>query len=131
MDATMIIVGVGLIALAIPLLMWWRMRAHTRLDPATARRLRRAWQDAQRHVDHRLQVLEAEKTFDILLDAWRLQGTFAQKLKQAAWRIPEADAVWSAHRLRNRIAHEPGIQVSPKEAERALSAYGRVIMRYV
>ena len=131
MDVTVIIAGIGLAALALPLVMRWRLKAHWRLDPVTARRLKRAWQEAQDHTDHRLRVLEAEKTFDILLNAWRLEGTFAKKLKQAAWRIPEADAIWSAHRLRNRIAHEPGIRVSPQEAERALAAYGRVITRYI
>lgn len=127
----MFLIGVAIVVLALPLLVRWRLKSHWHLDPLVARRLKRTWQDVQRQSDPHLQVLEAEKAFEVLLGAWKLQGTFAEKLKQASWRIPEADAVWSAHRLRNRIAHEPGIRVAPDEAQRAISAYERVITRYL
>ena len=60
---------------------------------------------------------------DNLLGALGYQGSFADKLKKAGPRFQNLDALWSAHKLRNRIAHEVGIHVQPKEAERALRAF--------
>ena len=73
--------------------------------------------------DPRFVVLEADKLFDRALGLHGYQGSLADKLRQAESRFHDVQSVWSAHKLRNLIAHEVDHTVSPAEAKRALTAF--------
>jgi len=73
----------------------------------------------------RLAILEADSLVDTFLKRRGYAGdTFADRLKHFS---PETtrtlDGLWSAHKIRNHIAHTPGFIVSAKEAEIALTNY--------
>lgn len=72
-------------------------------------------------------MLEAENILDRVLRDSGYQGTFGEKLKRMQKTIPHIDAVWHAHKLRNRIAHEPGTHISNRETEVALRTFERVL----
>jgi transposase len=44
-----------------------------------------------------------------------------ERMKNSTW--SNADAVWQAHKLRNRIAHESDVTVSYDDARRALAGF--------
>lgn len=56
--------------------------------------------------DFKHAVLDADKLLDFALKEWGYQGNLGQKLKIAKLRFSNLNGVWSAHKLRNRIAHE-------------------------
>ena len=70
-------------------------------------------------------VLKADKLLDKLLGKKGYNGSLGQKLKSARSLFSDIDGVWSAHKLRNRIAHDIDVQVSKKEANNAIEKYKR------
>ena len=52
------------------------------------------------------------------------------KLRRAGKYIPDLDDVWRAHKLRNRIAHEPGLTLSYRDVESALAALEKAVLRF-
>ena len=70
-----------------------------------------------------LAVLNADKLLDTALKARGFRGdTMGERMKSARSTFRSNDAVWAAHKLRNKIAHEE-ISVSPKLAKQALAAF--------
>ncbi len=128
MDVLPVIAGVSLVAAAAFLLVivWWRSRRRM-LPVAVRAKFRREWERAAAQSDPVRRVVEAEKLLAALLGALGFRGTFAEKLRRAGPRLPACDDVWDAHRLRNRLAHEVGVTVSDREAERAVRAFGRAV----
>lgn len=71
---------------------------------------------------HQMSVLDADKLLDQALKDKGTQGTtMGDRMKQINW--SNADAVWSAHKLRNRIAHESDVKVDYDTARRALTGF--------
>ncbi len=74
------------------------------------------------HADHRLKIIELDKVLDVLLSKLGHTGTLGEKLKKAGARFPNANALWSAHKLRNTLAHEPGAAANDADVERVRTA---------
>ncbi len=75
-----------------------------------------------------LVVLNADKLLDQALKQRNFKGdTMGERMKSARDTWSNANNVWSAHKLRNRIAHEPDVQVGYDNARRALSAYKQAL----
>ena len=77
--------------------------------------------------DANRRIVEAEKILDEALGALGFHGTFGEKLKKAGPRFGDPEAVWRAHKLRNRIAHEIGVDVTADDARRTLLALRRAL----
>lgn len=69
-------------------------------------------------------VMDADKLLDYALKCKGFQGTLGEKLKKAGSRFSDLNGIWSAHKLRNQLAHELG-NVQNEEAKRALSQFKR------
>lgn len=77
---------------------------------------------------HILAVLNADKLVDRALRDSRYQGeTMGDRLKSARDTWSNANELWEAHKLRNRLAHETSAAVSYDEAKRALIAFKRAL----
>lgn len=75
-----------------------------------------------------LSVLNADKLLGQALQDRSIAGnTMADRMKvlQKTW--SNADAVWSAHKLRNRIAHDTDVRVDYDSARRALAAFKQAL----
>lgn len=71
-----------------------------------------------------LVVLNADKLLDQALRQRGFKGdTMGQRMKSARDTWSNANNVWNAHKLRNRIAHESDVKVGYDNARRALSAF--------
>jgi hypothetical protein len=71
-----------------------------------------------------LSIVHADKLLDEGLKCCGFGGeNMGQRLISAKYRLKAKDAVWSAHRLRNKIVHEPLIEPSEREVNTALRGY--------
>lgn len=123
----------AIVALAIGLILHvWRIsRSRSRISSSVRLELQRAWQHTVSLPDPVRRVMEAEKVADRLLSALGFSGSFADKLKAASARFGKMESVWSAHKLRNRLAHEPGATIGEKEATNALAAFEQLLKPFL
>jgi hypothetical protein len=71
-----------------------------------------------------LAIIDADKLLDQALKRHHLKGkTVGERLVSAQRMISDNDAVWYAHKLRNRLVHEPNVRLKKKEAQVALSGF--------
>ena len=75
--------------------------------------------------DWNMAVLHADSLLDDILIRLGYQGeTMADRLKIVdPYQMPSLDRIWSAHRLRNSIAHDPGLQNTRETIEYAVKTY--------
>jgi hypothetical protein len=75
-----------------------------------------------------LAVINADKLLDQALRESGVKGqTMGERLKNSGDRFSNKNAVWSAHKLRNQIAHESDIVVGYDAARRALASFKRAL----
>jgi hypothetical protein len=75
-----------------------------------------------------LTVLNADKLLDQALRERGIKGeTMGERMKTTKDTWSNANNVWSAHKLRNQIAHEPEVIVSYDDARRALGAFKQAL----
>lgn len=68
-------------------------------------------------------VTEADKLLDHALKQLMYRGeTMAERLRAAEIRFRRKDALWSAHKLRNRLVHESDVKVADRQLRTALNA---------
>lgn len=71
---------------------------------------------------HQLCILNADKLLDQALREKGVPGnTMGERMKVTKW--SNANAVWTAHKLRNQIAHESDITIDYMAARRALASF--------
>jgi hypothetical protein len=77
---------------------------------------------------YHLCVMNADKLLDQALRDRAVKGdTMGARMKTAKDTWSNANAVWTAHKLRNQIAHESDVRVDYEEARRALSAFKQAL----
>lgn len=73
---------------------------------------------------YQLAVLDADKLLDAALREKGISGqTMGERMKAFQARWSNANNVWSAHKLRNRIAHETDLRLNYDESRRALAGF--------
>ena len=73
-------------------------------------------------------VLNADKLLDQALQEKGVQGTtMGERMKTMQPKWSNANNVWTAHKLRNQIAHEPDVKLSYDATRRALSSFKQAL----
>lgn len=73
---------------------------------------------------YHLSILNADKLLDQALRQRGLKGqTMGERMKSAKDVWSSANNIWTAHKIRNQIAHEPDVSVRYEDARRSLAAY--------
>ena len=71
-----------------------------------------------------ISIVNADKLLDEALKGLSFRGgTMAERLISAKGRLKDRDAVWAAHRLRNKIVHDSLHEPTEKEVKIALDGY--------
>jgi len=71
-----------------------------------------------------LSVIDADKLVDEALRKRHFKGkNMGERLVSAQRELSDNDAVWYAHKLRNRLVHEPGAKLKKREAQAALTGF--------
>ena len=71
-------------------------------------------------------IMDADKLLDFALSKRGKEGTLAEKLKTSKNLFNDINSVWSAHKLRNKIAHEFK-DLKESEIKFALKAFKRAL----
>jgi hypothetical protein len=80
------------------------------------------------HATYPLAVMNADKLLDQALKDRHYKGaTMGDRMKSATKSWSNADYVWGAHKIRNKIAHEPDFDVSYDTAARTLAAFKQAL----
>ena len=95
----------------------------------------KTWGGIQKHFfagndnDLKIAILEADKLLDEALRGAGIQGnTLGDRLKKVKpSQLPDIDAIWQAHKVRNQIAHESDFKLKRDLAERALGVYEKTL----
>lgn len=93
------------------------------------------WKEVREHLgsfrdaEWKFAVIEADKMMESILEqAGWLGETLGEKLKGIdKSQLRSIDALWSAHKLRNLIAHDPNYQVQHRDAREAVSNYEKAL----
>ena len=84
------------------------------------------WNEIERaasggEVNLKFAVMEADALLDHALKSMAMPGkTLGERLKYAAYKYPNINRVWNAHRLRNQLAHEASSYLDPALARKAI-----------
>lgn len=77
---------------------------------------------------YHMSILNADKLVDQALIERGVNGkTMAERMKEAKGKWSNANHIWTAHKLRNQIAHEPDVAISYEGARRALIAFKQAL----
>ncbi|MBU1255438.1 hypothetical protein KKE74_01480 [Patescibacteria group bacterium] len=78
---------------------------------------------------YKMAVIEADKIFDDIIKRIGYKGDdMGERLKQInPAQIANIDEIWQAHKLRNRLVHEPGFQINQFQAKRSIEIYQRAM----
>lgn len=69
-------------------------------------------------------IMQADKLLDMALKERGFKGqTMGERMKSAQSEWKNANHIWGAHKIRNRIAHEPDVHVTHEIASRTLVAF--------
>lgn len=102
-----------------------------------ARRMKRKWSQADMQFfasnwkriralsDQRHAVLEADKLLDHVLKKRGFQGSLGEKMKKARSIFSNNNALWEAHKVRNKVAHELDYKLNGGEYSRAMNGFER------
>lgn len=126
MDLYILIAGIIILLAILSLLIVFKLRKRS-LRGSSLKKVQQAWEHVETIHDPNLQVLEGDKVVDLALGLLGYQGSMGDKLNKAGPRFSDVNALWNAHKLRNRLAHEIKTQISRGECERAMSAFRRAL----
>lgn len=130
MNGMTVAIGVVLGIIALGALMLWKMRRRG-LSASDKSILQNSWKKAAAQSDPHRRLLDADNVVCDLLGRLGYTGSMGDRLKKAGPRIRNLQALWTAHKLRNRIAHEPGFEAPPSEVQRAVSSLESVLRQFV
>lgn len=69
-------------------------------------------------------VLNADKLLDHAMRARNIRGqTMGERMKTAKDMFSDRNGIWTAHKLRNKIAHEPDVRMNIQQTRQALKAF--------
>lgn len=132
MDSLVVIMVVGIIIVGIVLLIVMSM-TRKGLPTLDVEKYRSRWlkiegstldDEASAH----LAILNADKLLDSALKDRGFAGTtMADRMKNARTTFKNNDAVWLAHKLRNKIAHEQDVNIKTKTICHALGVYKKAL----
>lgn len=75
-----------------------------------------------------LSVIDADKLLDQALKKSGYRGkTMGERMVAAQRTFSDNDTVWYAHKLRNRLVHEPQVRLKKREAQKALAGFKRAL----
>lgn len=133
MDASVVVLFVAILIVAVLLLV---VIAVTRKGPKEldVDKYRVRWLQIEQQLarenpnTYQMTILEADKLLDMALKERGVKGdTMGERMKAELSTWSNANAVWSAHKLRNQIAHEPGFTVAYDDVRRALGAFKQAL----
>jgi hypothetical protein len=125
------LVGILVVGVLLVVVIMLTKKGHVQLD---VNKYRMSWMKIEQALSrdepssHLLCILNADKLLDQALRERGVVGeTMGERMKQLQTTWSNANAIWSAHKLRNQIAHEHDAKVSYDDTRRALAAFKQAL----
>lgn len=115
-----IFVGVLVLLAAIILVGVVRASRRRSMSGSSKAKVEKALVQALKQQDMVRRVWAMDTVLDLALGELGFGGSLGEKLKKAGPRIPNIQAVWDAHKLRNQLAHEHDASLDQAQADRAV-----------
>lgn len=127
MELYLLAIGIIVLFIVIELVLIWRKKH--KFSEKDRKFVVLQWESIRENIgcDPKHAVIDADKLLDFVLQKKGYTGSLGEKLKKAGKILSYINDVWNAHKLRNRIAHEVGFEVTEREARRALSAFKQAL----
>jgi hypothetical protein len=114
------IIGAGLAVLAI--ITFFARRPRKDLD---RKYFQTQWRELQKLCAKKetwpMAIIKADNLLDVALRKRRFRGkSMGERMVSAQKTMSNNDAMWQAHKLRNKLVHEVDVQVSEKDVKNAL-----------
>lgn len=100
----------------------WR-RTRQKLSPGQIEEIKANWKRIIQQGDHRHAVMDADNLLDQTLQRMGYRGNLGNKLKKAEHLFSNINKVWSAHKIRNNIAHQINFSIEDKTYHSAMLAF--------
>ena len=108
-----------------------RVSSTLRAAPASSSRIAKQWNEIKARLERsaeaewKVAVIEADKLIDDLLRRMGYQGmSMGERLKSITpQQMQSLDALWSAHKMRNMIVHDPETRLLYRDARQAIANY--------
>ena len=122
----------------VQLLMQKKLQKTTEANATPAMAKNREWErlkgmvDGDNPAEWKLAILDADKMLEALVYQLGFDGdTLGERLKNAdTSRMTTLESAWEAHKIRNRIAHEPNHVLTKREARKALVLFEQVFREF-
>jgi hypothetical protein len=123
-----LLIIIVLLVVALVLLQYWLTRSRKGRWAASDRRFfEENWRKINAGTDLRHRVMDADKLLEHFLRKMDWQGSLGETLKKSGGRFSDLNALWSAHKLRNSLAHQLNRTLTAQEAQQALNAFYRAL----
>lgn len=129
MDVSVIII-LAVIGMAILLAFFVMIKSSRKgLAEVQQKYVRKHWNQIAEEVynNPNLAIMEADKLLGYTMKARGVEGSVGEQLKKAPALFSDVNVVWSAHKLRNQIAHELGMKISVARAKTNLAIYKKAL----
>jgi hypothetical protein len=133
MDGTLLAFFAGIVIVGVLLIVVITIAKHGP-SPLDVEKYRSKWLAIEQQLKRddeascHLVVLNADKLLDQALRERGIKGeTMGERMKVLRDTWSNANSVWSAHKLRNQIAHESDVRVSYDDARRALAGFKQAL----
>jgi len=109
------------------------MVTHKRRSGLDAEYYKKAWAQIINYVGSgesgwRLAIIDADKLLDHALKQAGAGGeTMGERLRDRQSTFTHYNQLWNAHKLRNRIVHEPNVRLSKMVTQQALQEFKRAL----
>lgn len=106
-----------------------RILRRPELHGTTREQIQKRWEQIEHTATQgvmgmKLAIIEADKLLDQVLKSMAMPGqTLGERLKSTAYRYPSIRDVWTAHRLRNQLVHDPAFELHSGQARQALNDF--------
>lgn len=133
MDGTLLAFMVGILVVGVLLIVVMALtkRAPVGLD---VEKYRSRWLQIEsslkrdEQLSYHMAILNADKLLDQALRDRAIKGeTMGERMKTARNTWSNANAVWTAHKLRNQIAHETDVRIGYDDTRRALASFKQAL----
>src|SRR5687768_5138163 len=90
------------------------------------------WRELQKLLKNKdtwpLAIINADSLLDDAMKRLKISGkTMGERLVSAERLLTDNDAVWHAHKLRNKLVHEEPVKLSEQDVKNALIGFGQAL----
>ena len=86
--------------------------------------IQKSWKNIIKQKDMKHAILEADKLLDYTLHLMHFKGNMGNKLKKSSHLFKkDINKIWSAHKIRNNIAHQMNYEVNEKIYKKTMLSF--------